>query len=225
MACDVRLKTFAVNVTLALGLLLAPLPADAQQPGKVYRIGYLSGGWAAMGYTDIFRQSLRELGWVEGQNVLIEARYAEGRYERLDALAAELVALKVDVIVASPTPGALAAKRATSTIPIVVATSIDAVAASVVTNLARPGGNVTGLTLMSADLVGKRLELLKEGVPRLSRLAFLSRGGFPHITGPIVKCGLPLTPWASLSTWSSPRGRISRPPSPRLPGGGQTAST
>jgi putative tryptophan/tyrosine transport system substrate-binding protein len=168
-------RTVGCIVTLTLSLLAAPLAADAQHTGKVARIGYLSGVSSA-GTPPPFvalRQGLRELGWIEGQNLMIEERWAEGRVERLPALAAELVHLNVHVIVATG-PAVPAAKQATSTIPIVMGASLDAVESGLVDSLARPGGNVTGLTLISTDLMGKRLELLKETLPHLSRLAFLT---------------------------------------------------
>jgi putative ABC transport system substrate-binding protein len=163
-------------LTLALGMLGPPLTAEAQPAGKVARIGYLFSGGSSSGSPPPFaalRQGLRELGWLEGQNLVIEARWAEGRVERLPELVAELVQLNVHVIVATG-PAVRAAKQATSTIPIVMGVSLDAVEAGLVDSLARPGGNVTGLTLISADLMRKRLELLKEALPHLARLAFLT---------------------------------------------------
>jgi putative tryptophan/tyrosine transport system substrate-binding protein len=149
-------------------VLIAPLAAGAQQPGKVARIGRLEQG--SSGTDEAFRQGLRELGYVDGQNVVIEYRYADGRAERLPDLAAELVSLRVDVIVSGGTLAPLAAKQATSTIPIVLAAAGDPVGTGLVTNLAKPGGNVTGLSNLSRDLTAKRLQLLKEIVPRLSRV-------------------------------------------------------
>jgi len=159
---------------LAGGLLAAPLAAKAQQVGKVPRIGFLfSGASGPAREVDTFRQGLRDLGYVEGQNIAIEYRFAGGQVERLPELAAELVRLKLDVIVAPYTPPALAAKRATSTIPIVFAVVADAVGAGLIANFARPGRNITGLTSSSAELGGKRLELLKQVVPKASRVAVL----------------------------------------------------
>jgi putative tryptophan/tyrosine transport system substrate-binding protein len=156
------------------GLLAAPLAAKAQQVGKVPRIGFLfSGDSGPAREVDTFRQGLRDLGYVEGQNIAIEYRFAGGQVERLPELAAELVRLKLDVIVAPYTPPALAAKRATSTIPIVFAVVADAVGAGLIANFARPGRNITGLTSSSAELGGKRLELLKQVVPKASRVAVL----------------------------------------------------
>jgi putative ABC transport system substrate-binding protein len=150
-------------------------PANAQQPKKIARIGYVFGSTPAATAQNIeaFRQGLRELGYVEGKTFVLEIRYGEGRAERIPELARELVGLKLDVIV-TPTDVAIAAvKRETQTIPIVMANSSDPVGTGFVASLARPGGNITGLSNMSPDLSGKRLELLKEVVPGLSRVAFL----------------------------------------------------
>jgi putative ABC transport system substrate-binding protein len=165
--------------TLASGLLAAPLTAGAQTPTKVPRIGFLSSlsSTETTGSFESFRQGLRELGYVEGQNITIEYRYAERRPERLPALAAELVRLKVDVIVTGGPPAPEAAKQATSTIPIVFALSGDPVAEGLVASLARPGGNITGLTNIAAELVGKQLELLKEVAPKVTRVAILQNPG------------------------------------------------
>jgi putative ABC transport system substrate-binding protein len=164
--------------TLAGGLLAAPLAAEAQQATKVPRIGYLVTSLAVSPHPqEAFRQGLRDLGYVEGRNVVIEYRDAEGKPERFPAVAAELVALKVDVIVAGPTLAALAAKQATKTIPIVFANAADPVASGLVTSLARPGGNVTGLSMLAPELVGKCLELLTQAVPRVSRIAVLWQPG------------------------------------------------
>jgi len=158
-------------------ILAAPLAGEAQQVGRA-RIAMLDTSApdpARVAYWDAFRQKMRELGYVEGQNVTFEARFAEGRIERLPALAAEFVKMKVDVIVTGGNQAALAAKRATTStpIPIVMATGGDQVGLGIVAGLARPGGNVTGVTSFSAELMGKRLSLLKEVVPRLSRVAYL----------------------------------------------------
>ena len=159
-------------------LLAAPLGAEAQQAAKVPRIGWLVANLAGKSHmTEAFLQGLRDLGYVAGRNVVIETRDAEGKLERLPALAAELVALKVDVIFAGGTAQALAAKEATTTIPIVFTAVIDAVADGLVTSLARPGGNVTGLSGLASELVGKWLELLKQAVPRISRVALLWHPG------------------------------------------------
>ncbi len=157
---------------LALGILLLPLAADAQQARKVYRIGYLWGGTVFL--LDAFREGLRQHGYVEGQNIIIENRSAEGKNDRFPGLAAELVRLKVDIIVASSTPGALAAKNATKTIPIVMIGVGDPVGIGLVASLARPGGNMTGVTNIVVEIGGKMLELLKEAVPGVARVAVLS---------------------------------------------------
>jgi putative ABC transport system substrate-binding protein len=160
------------------GLLAAPLAVGAQQAAKGARIGYLSPNLAASPHLpEAFRQGLRDLGYVEGRNVVIEYRSAEGKPERLPALAADLVALKVDVIVAPGTPQALAARQATRTLPIVFATAADPVGSGLVTSLARPDGNVTGLSILAPELVGKRLELLTQAVPGVSRVAVLWQPG------------------------------------------------
>jgi len=162
----------------AAALLAAPLAAETQQADKVARIGYLGTRRGVSPHLpEAFRQGLRDLGYVEGRNVVIEYRNNEGKNERLPALAAELVALKVDVILAAATPHALAAKQATRTIPIVFAATGDAVADGLVTSLARPGGNLTGLSFFTPELVGKRLELLKQTVPGISRVAVLWNPG------------------------------------------------
>ena len=162
----------------SLGALSAPHAADSQPAGKVHRIGYLAGGSSTSSrYTiEAFRQGLRELGWVEGQNIVIDYRFAEGRLDPLPDLAAELVRLKVDVIVASPSPPAAAAKNATATIPIVmIGAGADPVGQGLIASLARPGGNVTGLSYgVGQEIFGKQLALLKEAVPKVRRVAVLS---------------------------------------------------
>jgi len=164
--------------TLTGGLLASPLAAEAQQAGKIARIGYLGTSLAANPHLhEALRQGLRDFGYVEGRNVVIEYRSAEGKAERLPALAAELVALKVDVIVAGNTRAALAAKQATRALPIVFAAAADPVASGLVTSLARPGGNVTGLSFLAPELVGKCLEQLKQVVPGVSRVAVLWHPG------------------------------------------------
>ena len=154
-----------------LGLLAAPLPAGAQPARKVPRVGVL--GSARTPSWEAFRAGLRELGHVEGQSIVVEYRWLEGAVDRASAAATELVDLKVDVIVAVSVPVIRAAQQATGTIPIVMAASFDAVDTGLVASLARPGGNTTGLTLLSTAVVGKRVELLREAVPELSRLAVL----------------------------------------------------
>ena len=176
------MKRLPLIVTLALGTLLAPLAADAQQAGKVARIGYVgvSSASAVPHADEAFRHGLRDLGSVEGQNIAIEYRWAEGQLDRLPDLAAELVRLKVDVIVASSTPTALAAKNATRTIPIVFVTAGDPVGSGLVAGIARPGGNITGLSLLAPEIVAKQLQLLKEAVPQASRVAVLSNPANPY---------------------------------------------
>jgi putative ABC transport system substrate-binding protein len=169
----------AFITSVAGALLAAPLAAEAQQAAKVARIGYLASNLAASPLApEAFRQGLHDLGYVEGRNLVIEYRDAEGTLERLPALAAELVALNVDVIFAEGgTRSALAAKQATRTLPIVFAAVGDPVASGVVTSLARPGGNVTGLSLLAPELVGKGLEQLTQAVPGVSRVAVLRQPG------------------------------------------------
>jgi putative ABC transport system substrate-binding protein len=169
----------AFSITLLLGGLFSPVAAEAQEAAKIARIGYLPLNLAAgPDLHEAFRQGLRDLGYVEGRNLAIEYRDAEGKTERLPALAAELVALKVDVIVVTGgTLAALAAKQATRTLPIVFTVAADPVTDGLVTSLARPGGNVTGLSAFALELVGKRLEQLKQAVPGLSRVAVLWQPG------------------------------------------------
>jgi putative ABC transport system substrate-binding protein len=159
-------------------VLAAPLAGEAQQAANTPRIGFLSASSFSepriQRYFQAFRQGLRELGYVEGRNIAIESRWAEGNYDRLPGLAAELVRLKVDVLVTYGAPAGQAAKRATKTIPIVVAVINDLVASGFVASLARPGGNITGLSMMAPELVGKQLQILKEVVPRVSRVALLT---------------------------------------------------
>jgi putative ABC transport system substrate-binding protein len=182
----VNRRTFLCGLTL--GTLSAPLAAEAQQAGKVPRIGILwsvsstiASPWAAA-----FRQELGRLGYVEGQTIALEERWAEGRFDRLAPLAAELGRLNVDILVTTTTPGARAAQQASRTIPIVMTLVSDPVGSGVVANLARPGGNVTGLSLMHPELSRKRLELLKEVVPKVSRVAILSNPSNP-IAPPLLR--------------------------------------
>jgi putative ABC transport system substrate-binding protein len=163
----------------AIAFSAAPLAAEAQQAAKVPRIGYLTGANPAANphQHEAFRQGLRDVGYLEGRNVVIEYRSAEGKVERLPALAAELVALKVDVIVSPSTPAALAAKQATRTLPIVFAVAADPVTSGLVTSLARPGGNGTGSSILAPELVGKGLELLTQAVPGVTRVAVLWHPG------------------------------------------------
>jgi putative tryptophan/tyrosine transport system substrate-binding protein len=166
-------------LTLGTMLFALDVQAQAQQPGKVPRIGFLFPGSASTRsvFIEAFRQGLRDLGYIEGKNITVEYRYAEGKMERLPDLAAELVRLKVDVIVAGGGQAIRAAKQATTTIPIVFPSVGDPVAFGLVASLARPGGNITGLTLLEPELSGKRLELLKEALPRISRVAVLQAPG------------------------------------------------
>jgi putative ABC transport system substrate-binding protein len=162
--------------TLAGGLLAAPLAAQAQPAGKVWRVGVLSSGShsaTAGARIDAFKQGLRDLGYVEGQNIEIESRWGEGKYESLRDLAAELVRLKMDVIVTAAVPAIRAAKEATTTIPIVMAVVVDPVATGLVASFARPGGNITGLSVRTPELVGKQFGMLKEILPKVSRVAVL----------------------------------------------------
>ena len=164
--------------TLTGGLLAAPLAAEGKPAAKIARIGFLETNRAASPHTpEAFRQGLRDLGYVEGRNLVIEYRDAEGKPERFPALATELVALKVDVIVASSQLSALAAKQATRTLPIVFATAADPVARGLVTSLARPGGNLTGSSNLAPELASKGLEHLKQAVPGVTRVAVLWHPG------------------------------------------------
>jgi putative tryptophan/tyrosine transport system substrate-binding protein len=162
---------------MALCALLFALcvPVQAQQPAKIPKIGFLSSGTASFSTfrNDVFQQQLRELGYVEGKNIAFDSRYGEDNFDRLPSLADELVRLKVDVLVTNSTPAALAAKNATRTIPIVFLGVSDPVTVGLVDSLARPGGNVSGFSNIAPVLAGKRLELLKETVPKLSRVAVL----------------------------------------------------
>jgi putative ABC transport system substrate-binding protein len=172
----------AIALLVALGLLWVLLVAEAQPPAKLSRVGWLSDGIRADAGSHLyeaFLHGLRDLGYVEGQNLVIERRDAEGQLERLPELAAQLVGLNVDVIVTWGVPGTSAAQRATSTIPIVMAEAGDPVGTGLVASLARPGGNVTGLSVMAPDLTGKQLQLLKEAAPTISRVAVLYNPAFP----------------------------------------------
>jgi putative ABC transport system substrate-binding protein len=178
-----------LSVILALALLAAPVPSDAQQPGKVYRIGYLGG--SSYGYDldakncpmtghpnwQALVAGLRERGYIRDRNLVIECRWTESREERARAFAAELVSLKPDLLVAFSTPNVRGAKQATTTLPIVMVIVIDPVGRGLVPSLARPGGNVTGLTGAPLEMEGKRLQLLKEAIPTLSRVAVLGYSG------------------------------------------------
>jgi putative tryptophan/tyrosine transport system substrate-binding protein len=163
-------------ITLLGGAAAWPLAARAQQPAKLPIIGFLgeSTPSAQSQRTAAFVQRLRELGWIEAHTVMVEYRWAEGRSERFAEIATEFIRLKVDIIVTSSTPAVLAAKRATSIIPVVFAIAADPVGTGLVASLARPGGNVTGLSIQSTDIAAKRLELLREAVPHLRRLAIMA---------------------------------------------------
>jgi putative ABC transport system substrate-binding protein len=164
-----------IHFLLCAILLTFGSPAHAQQPGKIFRLGYLDSSNASGSavLVDAFREEMSKLGWMEGKNIAIEYRFAEQKLERLPELAADLVRLKVDLIVTSGGTTPLAAKGATSSIPIVMTTSPDPVGAGLVASLARPGGNVTGLSGLSPELITKRLEILKDAIPRLSRVGLL----------------------------------------------------
>ena len=173
------IATVALVLHLAVKLLLAPLGVEAQQMAKVPRIGFLGLASASSfgKQVEALRAGLRDLGYLEGKNVVIDYRWAEGKYDRLSDLAGELVRLRVDVLVTHGTPGTLAAKRATTTIPIVMTTSADAVALGLVESLARPGGNITGSTFFVPELNAKRLEIFKEPFPHTRRMAVLVNPG------------------------------------------------
>src|SRR5262245_32562607 len=173
---------------LAVSLVAAPVAVEAQQEGRIYRVGVLTnvppGVPEVSRNSEAFRQGLHERGWVEGRNIVIEYRFAEGRVEKFSSLATELVSLKPDVIVALPNVGAHAVKHATTTIPIVMLYVFDPVGDGLVASLARPGGNATGLTpTVSRELVGKQFSLLKEVVPTVSHVAVLSSARSPVATG------------------------------------------
>ena len=167
--------------TLGGALLVAPLAPEAQRPSGVRRIGYLESGSAAPGtpHLEAFRKGLRELGWVDGQNIVIEVRDASGTFEKLPALMAELIHVKVELIFASTTPAALAAKHATTTIPIVIGLVADPVGSGLVASLAQPRGNITGWTHQGLDLRAKYLDLLKEAVPKATQIGALMNPANP----------------------------------------------
>lgn len=177
-----RHHAFWLVPILAASILLGVLASESQPQRKVARIGYLDGGSPTpefLPFLEAFRRGLRELGYIEGQNLAIEYRWAEGRYERLPELAAELVRLRVDIIVVGIAQAARAAKQATTTIPIVMVAVIDPVGFGLVKSLARPGGNITGLSSLNPEMVAKHLELLKETIPRVSRVAVLWNAANP----------------------------------------------
>ncbi len=168
-----------IFLLLLATVLLTTVSAAAQQPGKIFRIGFLDASTAAgmAVLVDAFRQELTKLGWIEGKNITIEYRFAEQKPDRLPELAAELVRLKVDLIAVTGASAALAAKNVTTTIPIVMTSAADPVAAGLVVSLARPGGNITGFTALSVELNTKRLEMLKNAVPKLDRVGLLLNRG------------------------------------------------
>ena len=172
-------KTNLLSIVVVVIYLAVGVIAHAQQPGKFFRIGILDDSTASSIAVrlEIFRQELSKLGWIEGKNFTIEYRFGEQKLERVPELAADLVRLKVDLIVVTGGPPALAAKKATSTIPIVITTSADPVSQGLVANLARPGGNVTGLSSLGTELNTKRLEILKDAVPKLARVGLLRSPG------------------------------------------------
>jgi ABC-type uncharacterized transport system substrate-binding protein len=172
-------KAAVPSILVVVVLLVLGVIAEAQQAGKIFRIAYLSSSSIISANTEAFQQGLRDLGYIEGKNIVIEWRFAEGNRDRLRALATELVRLKVDVIVASGGGDTRAAKEATATIPIVMAQTDDPVASGFVASLAWPGGNITGQSTLSPELSGKRLELLKEVVPKLSRVAVFGTSSSP----------------------------------------------
>ena len=179
-----RLRALGLMLTFALGLLVAPLTAEAQQPTNVPRLGLLIPG-SASGFApriEAFRHGLRDLGYVEGRNITMAYRFTEGQADRLPELVAELIRLPVDIMVVDGTAAIRAAQQATTTIPIVMAISADPVGVGLVASLARPGGNITGLSSMLPEVSGKRLELLQEAVPKLSHLAVLWAPALPAST-------------------------------------------
>ena len=168
----------------SLGLLAAPLAVEAQLARKAYRIGVVSSRSLASEH-EAFREGLRQLGWVDGQNVAIEYRFMDGQLDRMAAVATDLIRLDVDVILANNAAAALAVKRATSTIPVVFVLVADPVGDGLVTSLARPGGNLTGLATLSRELAGKRLQLLVEAISKVSRVAVVYSAADPGAAGGI----------------------------------------
>lgn len=176
-----NLRQGGVIVILCLGMLPVSAVTHAQATSKVHRIGFLGNSTAALEANLVgpFREGLRDFGYVEGQNTVIEYRWAEGNYQRFPALIAELIALKVDLIVTAGTPATLAVKKATTSVPLVMIAVGDPVGTGIVASLARPGGNITGLTSIAQELEGKRLELLREVVPNVSHVAVLWNAASP----------------------------------------------
>lgn len=184
MAVTIRSAASAAAILVGCGLvaLLTPPAAGAQPAARIYRVGFMASGTAtaSAGMVEALREGLRELGWVEGRNIVVDYRFAEGRFDRLPDLAAEFVRQRMDLIVAAPTPAALAARNASTAIPIVMANVADPVGLGLVASLARPGGNVTGLSYsVDFDIFGKQLQLLKEAVPGARRIAVLSNPANP----------------------------------------------
>jgi len=181
-------KRSVLAAALSLGAVVAPITTEAQGTGKIVRIGRLSPLSAETDAPnlDAFRKGLRELGWVDGKAFVIESRFADGKSERLPELASDLVRQRVDLILTGSNPGALAARKATSTIPIVMVTTGDPVGAGLIASLGHPGGNVTGVTALGQMLNAKRLELIKEAVPGVTRVAALTNPASPY-TGPFLK--------------------------------------
>src|SRR5262245_12912038 len=168
------MRRIGVAVALGVSFILTPLAGEGQQTGKVWRIGFLRAGQPPKDFVEAFQQGLRESGYREGQNVIVEYRFTDGSVDQLPKLAEELVRSRVDVILASAGASAMAAQKATASVPIIFVGMHDPVEVGIVPSLSRPGGNVTGFALTSADLFGKRLELLRELVPKLRRIAVLS---------------------------------------------------
>jgi putative ABC transport system substrate-binding protein len=175
----VKARAVALIVIIALAIIVAPLAAGAPPAGKVYRIGFLSQGPPPKGWVEALQEDLRERGYVEGRNLVWESRVTDGSLDQLPQFAEELVRLKVDLILARASSGAMAAKRATTSIPIVFLAVYAPVEIGLVPNLGRPGGNITGTAVNASDMAGKRVQLLKELVPALKRIAFLSHPSHP----------------------------------------------
>jgi len=182
------MRRIGLAVVLAFGLVLAPLAAHALQAGKVYRVGVLASSTEANfgPSVQVFRKALHAAGWVEGRNLALDVRYPGDQYARLQELATELVKLRVDVLASLGTPATLAAKRTTTTIPIVMESLSDVVSTGLVPNLARPGGNITGVSGFAPELSGKRLELIREILPQANRIAALANRANP-VTIPILR--------------------------------------
>jgi len=179
-------RTF-LAVAAAGSFIAMPAVARAQQVGRIHHIGFLAPGSGPGAGVEAFREGLRDLGYVEGRNLIIEYRWAAGKVERLPELAAELVRLKVEVIVGTATPTIEAARHATSTIPIVMTAVADPVGSGLVAGLARPGGNVTGLSLLSTELAGKKLQMVRELLPKATRVAVLAYHGYTSATRPYLE--------------------------------------